>query len=79
MLDFEKLNGFIVDLTTEELVNEEYDNIKENLDSDITSKTYDWKEKREIIVEYYVFNYEYVFMKAPNVLFMCEEDLKEVR
>ena len=74
MLDFVKLDGFVVDLTTEDLVNREFDYIKRNLDPDLVD-SYNWREKREIIIEYYVFNYEYVFLKSPNVLQICESEL----
>ena len=74
MLDFKTVDGFVVDLTTEDLVNREFDYIKRNLDPDLVD-SYNWREKREIIIEYYVFNYEYVFLKSPNVLQICESEL----
>ena len=75
MLNFELLNGFVVDLTTEDLVRREYDYIKRNLDPSIWADENNWKEKREIVIEYYIWNYEYVFLKSPNVLQICESEL----
>lgn len=75
MLNFENLDGFVVDLTTEEMVDESlkfacedefefYQHISDSLE-----------EKRYFIMQYYVNNYANVFMKAPNVLQIVEEEL----
>jgi hypothetical protein len=67
------LDGFVVDLTTEEMVDESlkfacedefYQHISDNLE-----------EKRYFIMQYYVNNYAFVFMKAPYVLQIVEEEL----
>lgn len=75
MLNFNNLDGFIVDLTTEEMVDESlkfacadefefYQHISDSLE-----------DKRYFIMQYYVNNYANVFMKAPNVIQIVEEEL----
>lgn len=77
MLNFENLDGFVVDLSTEQLCNEILEDIlcgddkefKKVIDLGIYSK-------REYITNYFADTYKYIFYKGNNVYQICEEELK---
>lgn len=79
MLDFERLNGFVVDMSTQETTLNELDAVihsKEDRDSLIEELSLE--DLRYFILEYYLDTYKdaYIFMKAPNVFQVVEEDLE---
>lgn len=76
MINFENLDGFVVDVRT----NGDCDTILEDIlneDSDLCDimKQAPLDIKRAYITEYFTSNYEYVFTKRPHVLLVCEEEL----
>lgn len=75
MLNFENLDGFIVDLTTEEMVDENLKFASEDEFEFYQHISDSLEDKRYFIMQYYVNNYANVFMKAPYVLQIVEEDL----
>lgn len=79
MLDFEQLNGFVVDMSTQEKTLNELEAVihsKEDRDSLIEELSLE--DLRYFILEYYLDTYSdaYIFMKAPNVFQVVEEDLE---
>ena len=77
MLNFENLDGFVIDLTTEEKCNEIIETI---CDGDAEYLAYtgaDIQTKREYIVQHYTDTYCYVFCKQPHVYQICETELEE--
>lgn len=78
MLDFEKLDGFVIDLSTEELVEQELKNVLDATEDFVCwSNSPTINDKREHILEYYIDNYKYVFCKSLNVYQICESELME--
>ena len=78
MLDFENLDGFVVDLSTPQQIFYELDYItknKEERDTLIATKTI--YQLRDYVLEYYTMNYinNYIFVKQPNVYFVYEGEL----
>lgn len=76
MLNFKNLDGFVIDLTTTELCDEILDDIlcgdSAVYASVILCPLY---RKREFIIDYFTSNYNYVFLKSPNVYQVVEETL----
>ena len=76
MLDFKKLDGFVIDLSTEELVEQEFKNVLDVTEDFVCwSKSPTINDKREHILKYYIDNYKYVFCKSLNVYQICESEL----
>lgn len=78
MLDFEDLDGFVVDLSTPQQIFYELDYItknKEERDTLLATKT--MYQLRDYVLEYYTTNYinNYIFVKQPNVYFIYEGEL----
>lgn len=77
MLNFENLDGFVIDLTTKELCDEILDDIlcgdKALYDFVIL---YPLQYKREFIVDYFTDTYKYVFCKSAYVYQICECELR---
>lgn len=78
MLDFEDLDGFVVDLSTPQQIFYELDYITKSIeerDTLIATKTI--YQLRDYVLEYYTTNYinNYVFVRQPNVYFIYEGEL----
>ena len=76
MINFENLDGFIIDMRA----NGDCDTILEDIlneDSDLCDvmKQAPLDVKRAYITKYLTSNYAYVFTKRPHVLQVCEEEL----
>lgn len=82
-LNFEKLKGFTLDLTTSDTVLVELAHLFKN--NIISENYYDYlrnyimanqlEKAQAVICNYYTQNYEYIFMTEPNVYFVCEQNL----
>lgn len=80
MLDFENLDGFVVDLSTPQSIFYELDYItknKEERDTLLATKT--MYQLRDYVLEYYTTNYinNYIFVRQPNTYFIYEGELIE--
>lgn len=81
MLDFEKLDGFVVDLSTKEKTLEQLQYVLHDVgDREYIIKRYDLDGIRSFILEYYIntYNDAYIFVKNVNVYQVCESELEEV-
>ena len=76
MLNFENLDGFVIDLTTDELCNEILEDILCG-DSVVYASVilHPLQRKREFIIDYFTDTYEYVFCKSAYVYQICESEL----
>lgn len=82
MLDFERLDGFIIDLSTKEKTLEQLQYVlHDNEDRKYITEKYDLDGIRSFILEYYINTYSdaYIFVKNVNVYQVCESELREVR
>lgn len=82
MLNFEDLDGFVVDLSTKENTLEQLQYVlHNNEDRKYITDRYNLNDIREFILEYYLFTYynAYIFVKKLNVYQVCESELREVR
>ena len=76
MLDFESLNGFVVDFSTCEKTMLELENIMPNeKDREDLFRDSGVRGVRDYILNYYLSNYDYIFIKEQNVYQICEEEL----
>ena len=76
MLDFENLDGFVVDLTTDDLCDEWLENLlcgDENEYNKVIK--YSIQGKRDYIINEITSSYDYVFCKGVNVYQIVEETL----
>lgn len=77
MLNFENLDGFVVDLDN---VDDIYDRLRdatignEELYTDIVN-FYSIDDKKNWLVDHYIDTYKYVFMLKNNKIFVCTADL----
>lgn len=77
MLNFEQLNGFVIDLSTNQSCDEILEDILcgdgNEFDRVIAQPL---QCKQEYILEYFTDTYSYVFCKRPYVYQIVEEDLE---
>ena len=80
MINFENLDGFVVDLSTCDKTMLELENIMHNKkDREDLFKDSGVRGVRDYILNYYLSNYDYIFIKEQNVYQICEEELKCVQ
>jgi len=75
MLDFERLDGFVIDLTTDDLCDEIIAYIAEDDVEYLYYTNCDLQSKRDFIIKHYTDNYSYVFCRSLYVYQICENDL----
>ncbi len=78
MLDFEKLDVFIVDLSTPQQIFYELDYITKSIEErDTLLATKTMYQLRDYVLDYYTTNHinTYIFVKQPNVYFIYEGEL----
>ena len=75
MINFENLNGFVVDLTTTEQVLKELNNLDCNTIEVLSDCELDINGIRNFILDYYTNYYKYIFCKAVNVYQICDDEL----
>lgn len=78
LVDYEDLDGFVVDLSTTEKVYYELENVVHDIEDRVDIyRTMIIEEIRDFVLEYYTTNYNdsYILVKAPNVYQIVEEDL----
>ena len=82
-LNFENTDGFILDLTTSDTVLVELAHLYKTGKLSLNYYEYlkievlanDLCKAQSVICEYYTQNYDYILMTAPNVYFVCEQNI----
>lgn len=78
MLDFNRLDGFYVDLSTYTTTLKELEKIIESEeDRNILFHDSGVEGVRHYIMNYYLATYNYVFMREQNFYFICENNLTQ--
>lgn len=78
MLDFNKLDGFYVDLSTHTSTLKELEKIMEcKEDRNILLHDSGIEGVRHYIMNYYLSSYDKIFMKEQNFYFICESNLTQ--
>lgn len=76
MINFENLDGFVVDLSTCEKTMLELEHIMQNKkDREDLFRDSGVRGVRDYILNYHLSNYDYIFIKEQNVYQICEEEL----
>lgn len=73
MLNFDNLDGFVVDLTTRENALREAKRLY--LENYADWDSYDHQDLIWLVLDYLTYNYDYIFCKKNNVYQVVEEDL----
>lgn len=76
MLKFENLNGFVIDLTTDDLCDEILEDILCGDDNEYKKViNYSLQGKRDYIIDYFTSTYDYVFCRSLYVYQIIEDTL----